>query len=125
MSIPSFLHSTLGQVMVHCHALPLHVALWTTLLMLTVAVASFAPEIAFISSISPSLFPGSLSCADDFARIPLEFPGETLCLPAHMVRRSGFDFFVPTVLAALLVAASACVIRSCSPTMEAERVGGS
>ncbi|KAE8664996.1 UNC93-like protein 3-like [Hibiscus syriacus] len=34
------------------------------------------------------------------------------CLPAHMLKRSKVDFFVPTVFAGLVVAASACVLRS-------------
>ncbi|XP_024032275.1 uncharacterized protein LOC112094822 [Morus notabilis] len=88
----------------------LHAAAWTVLLTLTVAVASFSAEIAFVTAISPSF---SKSCnAKGFVRIPLNDPMEVLCFPAHMVRRSKLDFFVPTVFAALVVAGSACVVRS-------------
>ncbi len=71
------------------------------------AVASFAPVIAFVTAISPS------SCkADGFVRITLDYPKEVMCFPANMVRRSKLDFLLPTLFAALVVAASACVVRS-------------
>ncbi|KAK8562345.1 hypothetical protein V6N13_019638 [Hibiscus sabdariffa] len=63
---------------------------WTTLLTLMVAVASFVPEMAFMSVVSPSspiLF--SQSCnAEGLVRIPLDFPTKKLCLPApaYMVK---------------------------------------
>ncbi|GMN24288.1 hypothetical protein TIFTF001_000504 [Ficus carica] len=87
-------------------------AAWTVLLTVSVAVASFSPEIAFVKAISQtSSF--SKSCgAKGFVRIPLNDPMEVLCFPAHMVRRSKLDFFVPTVFAALVVGGSACVVRS-------------
>ncbi|KFK43089.1 hypothetical protein AALP_AA1G077900 [Arabis alpina] len=86
-------------------------ATWTVLLMFTVAVASFAPEMAFVSTVSSSCGGG-----DGFVKIPTEFPGESVCLSSKMVKRSSFDLFVPSVFAAVMVTASACLIRSCIGT---------
>lgn len=87
---------------------------WTIVLTTTVAIASFAPEIAFVSATSPSSS-FSKSCNEEgYVRIPLNDPTEAMCFPAQMVRRSKLDFFVPTVFAALAVAASACVVRALS-----------
>ncbi|CAI0474965.1 unnamed protein product [Linum tenue] len=104
----------------------LQAAAWTTLLSLTVAVASFAPELAFVSSVSSSSSAPSASAARWlFSRtapactgagmvgLPImESPREVICLPGHMVKRSNWDFFVPTVFAALVVSGSACLVRS-------------
>lgn len=77
------------------------------------AMALFAPEIAFVLAISPfsSWFSGKCN-GIGLVRLPIDFPREVVCLPAHMARRSELDFFVPTLFAALVVAASACVICS-------------
>ncbi|KAL4285088.1 hypothetical protein GQ457_16G010740 [Hibiscus cannabinus] len=90
----------------------LHALTWTALLASMVSIASFSSEMAFVSAISPpSSF--SKSCnVEGLVRIPLDFPREKICLPAHMVKRSKVDFFVPTVFAGLVVAGSACVVRS-------------
>ncbi|KAA0061944.1 forkhead box protein G1 [Cucumis melo var. makuwa] len=92
----------------HCRT----AAKWTALLTLTAAVASFAPEFIFANATSlHSSF--SRSCRrDGYIRIPLDLPGDVLCLPANMVNRSSLDFFVPTVFAALGVGVSACFVRS-------------
>ncbi|VVA90346.1 unnamed protein product [Arabis nemorensis] len=87
-------------------------ATWTVLLMFTVAVASFVPEMAFVSTVSSSCDGGG----DGFVKIPTEFPGESVCVPSHMVKRSSYDLFVPSVFAAVMVTASACLIRSCIGT---------
>ncbi|KAJ4725856.1 putative Forkhead box protein G1 [Melia azedarach] len=108
--LPS-LHSIIQRVKTHSPLL-LCAATWTILLTLTVAMASFAPEVAFVSAISPSSSFSKSCHADGFVRIPLDFPKESVCLPSHMVRRSNLDFFVPTVFAALVVAGSAFVVRS-------------
>ncbi|GMI97083.1 hypothetical protein like AT1G07795 [Hibiscus trionum] len=85
---------------------------WTALLASMVSIASFSSEVAFVSAISPSSS-FSRSCnVEGLVRIPLDFPREKICLPAHMVKRSKVDFFVPTVFAGLVVAGSACVVRS-------------
>ena len=85
---------------------------WTVLLTVTVAVASFAPEIAYVMAISPSSSFSKACNTKGLVRIPLNDPMEVLCFPSHMVKRSRIDFFVPTVFAALVVAGSACVVRS-------------
>ncbi|XP_022755742.1 uncharacterized protein LOC111303615 [Durio zibethinus] len=110
MSFPS-LNSIFRQVIAQWPRF-LYALTWTVLLTLMVSILSFAPEMAFVSAVSPSsLF--SRSCkAEGLVRIPLDFPREKACLPAHMVKRSKVDFFVPTVFAGLIVAASACVVRS-------------
>ncbi|KAL5992056.1 hypothetical protein ACLOJK_012970 [Asimina triloba] len=90
----------------------LYAATWTALLTAAVALASFAPEMAFVHAISPaSAF--SLACRQDGAvRIPLDGPGDVLCLPAHHIRRSKMDLLVPPAFAAAVVAASACLVRA-------------
>ncbi|PON51444.1 forkhead box protein G [Trema orientale] len=90
----------------------LYATTWTVLLTVTVAVASFAPEIAFVTAISPSSSFSKSCNSKGLVRIPLSDPVDVLCFPAHMVKRSRIDFFVPTVFAALVVAGSACVVRS-------------
>ncbi|OMO91298.1 hypothetical protein COLO4_18467 [Corchorus olitorius] len=90
----------------------LHALIWTVLLTLMVSIASFAPETAFVSAVSPSSSFARSCKAEGFVRIPLDFPRERICLPSHMVKRSKVDFFVPTVFAGLVVAASAFVVRS-------------
>ncbi|CAB4312922.1 unnamed protein product [Prunus armeniaca] len=110
MSLP-FFHSLL-RALTSRWPVFLYAATWTLFLTVTVAVASFSPEIAFVTAISPSS-PFSKSCAGEgFVRIPLDYPREAMCFPANMVRRSNLDFFVPTVFAALIVAGSAFVVRS-------------
>lgn len=93
----------------------LYAATWTTLLTATVAVASFAPEVAFVSAISPSsLF--SQRCVDasegSSVRVPIDLPWEVVCLPAHLFTRSRLDLVVPPVFAAVVVAGSAFVVRA-------------
>ncbi|XP_031378507.1 uncharacterized protein LOC116193904 [Punica granatum] len=86
------------------HPVLLHAATWTLLLVLTVLASSLAPEAAFTAAIS-RLHGG-------FIRIPLEVPGEILCVPESMVGTSDFDFLLPTVFAAIAVFGSACLLRS-------------
>ncbi|KAF8395092.1 hypothetical protein HHK36_019032 [Tetracentron sinense] len=101
----------IGRSRSNLRPLLLYALTWTVLLMVTVAVASFSPEIAFVSAISPSSF--SRACQyDGFVRIPLDGPGEMFCLPAHLFRRSTMDYFVPPVFAALVVAGSAFLVRA-------------
>ncbi|KAJ0020482.1 hypothetical protein Pint_32333 [Pistacia integerrima] len=100
MFFPS-LHSIITRLTTRWPLL-LSAATWTILLTLTVAVASFAPELAFVSAISPSSS-FSRSCYAD---------GESLCVPSRMAKRSPLDFFVPTVFSALVVVGSTFVVRS-------------
>ncbi|XP_058742264.1 uncharacterized protein LOC131614723 [Vicia villosa] len=85
---------------------------WVTLLTLTVAVASISPQVTFVSAISPSsLF--SQKCENDrFIRMPLDVPGEILCFSSHLFVKSKIDLIVPPIFAALIVAASTCVVRA-------------
>ncbi|XP_027367380.1 uncharacterized protein LOC113873453 [Abrus precatorius] len=89
----------------------IYAATWVTALTLTVAVASFSPEVAFVSAISPSSS-FSEKCKSKSVRVPLDVPGDTLCFPPHLFTKSHIDTIVPPVFAALIVAASACVVRA-------------
>ncbi|KAF8007717.1 hypothetical protein BT93_K1651 [Corymbia citriodora subsp. variegata] len=85
-------------------------ASWTALLTLTVGVAIFVPEAAFVSAISSSSSSSfSTACpGDDYMRIPLDdVPREVLCIPGSMVGRSKFDTPLPAIFAAILVVGSA------------------
>ncbi|KAL2323352.1 hypothetical protein Fmac_027731 [Flemingia macrophylla] len=78
---------------------------WIVVMMLTVAVASLSPEVAFVSAISSPERCKSKSNV----RVPLE---ESPCFPAHLFTKSHIDVIVPPVFAALTVAASACLVRA-------------
>ncbi|EOY34110.1 hypothetical protein SCA6_010152 [Theobroma cacao] len=106
-----YLNSIFRQVMARWPQL-LRALTWTVLLTLMVSLASFPPEMAFASAVSPSSSFSQSCQAEGLVRIPLDFPTVKVCLPAHMVKRSKADFFVPTVFAGLVVAGSACVVRS-------------
>ncbi|KAL9999236.1 hypothetical protein Hdeb2414_s0495g00905341 [Helianthus debilis subsp. tardiflorus] len=87
---------------------------WTTILTVTVAITSFAPEFAFVWAIAPS---SSFSrvCQDQregFVRVPFDVPSEVFCLPAEMFKKSKMDLVVPPIFAAIVVAASACLVRA-------------
>ncbi|CAA7017701.1 unnamed protein product [Microthlaspi erraticum] len=90
-------------------------ATWTVLLMLTMGFASFAPEAAFMSTLSSS----SNSCGVGgggrygYVRIPIDSPGEIVCVPSDMVKRSSFDVFLPTIFAGVMIIASVSLLRSC------------
>lgn len=60
-------------------------ALWTVLLILTVALASFAPEMAFMSKLSLS--------SDGFVKIPMNLPEEMVIVPSEMIKKSALDLF--------------------------------
>ncbi|XP_058109772.1 uncharacterized protein LOC131252975 [Magnolia sinica] len=90
----------------------LYAASWTALLTATVAVASFCPEMAFVYAISPSSGFSWACRQDSSVRIPLDGPGDVLCLPSQFIRRSRMDLFVPPAFAAAVVAASACLVRA-------------
>jgi hypothetical protein len=44
--------------------------------------------------------------------MPLDVPGEILCFPSHLFVKSKIDFIVPPIFAALIVAASTCLVRA-------------
>ncbi|CAK8536116.1 unnamed protein product [Lathyrus sativus] len=88
---------------------------WTVLLILTAVLASLAPGVAFMFAVSQ--FSSSLSSKPchhhEFVRIPFDSPTEMVCLPEHaVVSTSQFDFFLPTLFAALVVSASTFLLRS-------------
>ncbi|XP_050886027.1 uncharacterized protein LOC127091432 [Lathyrus oleraceus] len=88
-------------------SLLIYAVTWVTALTLTVAVASFSSEVAFVFAISPSN-----KCQGNEIRVPLDVPGDTLCIPGHLFVKSKIDLIVPPVFAALIVASSACVVRA-------------
>ncbi|CAI0471773.1 unnamed protein product [Linum tenue] len=92
----------------------IYAARWTALLTVLVAVASFSPEFAFVSTITAVQSPGSGGeCRrEGMVRVPLDVPGEVFCLPAQMFAKSNIDFVVPPVFAAVVVAGAAWVVRS-------------
>lgn len=99
----------------------LYAATWTTLLTIMVAGASFSPELAFVSAITPNS-PFSQACLQQsdqrqlqgstVVRVPVDVPGEVICLPAQLFRRSKMDLLVPPVFAAVIVAISAYVVKA-------------
>lgn len=117
MSLLGF-HSLLRRV---ASTLPfplLYAATWMVLLIVAAVLASMAPAVAFMFAASPfSSF--SEPCqhyhgggGGEFVRIPLDSPREMVCLPENAVMsRSHLDFFLPTLFAALVVAASTCLLR--------------
>ncbi|GLT89607.1 hypothetical protein SLE2022_075840 [Rubroshorea leprosula] len=89
-----------------------YAATWTVLLTVTVAVASFSPEVAFVSAISPSSSFSRECRKEGSIRVPLDLPGEILCFPVHLFARSKVDVIVPPVFAAVVVAGSVWVVRA-------------
>ncbi|CAL1399136.1 unnamed protein product [Linum trigynum] len=90
----------------------IYAARWTALLTVLVAVASFSPEFAFVSTITAVQSPGGECRREGMVRVPLDVPGEVFCLPAQMFAKSNIDFVVPPVFAAVVVAGAAWVVRS-------------
>ena len=87
--------------------------MWTVLLVFTVVLASLAPAMAFMGATSPSSLFSQPCKGSEFVRIPVDFPREVVCLPEDTVMiRTRLDFFLPTLFAALVVGASACLLRS-------------
>ncbi|KAI3687992.1 hypothetical protein L1987_81698 [Smallanthus sonchifolius] len=87
---------------------------WTTILTVTVAVTSLTPELAFVWAIAPAS-PFSRVCQDQregLVRVPFDVPSEVFCLPAEMFKKSNMDLVVPPIFAAVVVAASACLVRA-------------
>ncbi|KAK9727276.1 hypothetical protein RND81_05G270700 [Saponaria officinalis] len=84
---------------------------WTALLILVVSVASFSPELAFLSSVSLYSTYSQPCGGHGYVRLPLDIPREQLCLPAYMMKRSSVDVFIPTMFAALIVASSALLLK--------------
>ncbi|XP_021290060.1 uncharacterized protein LOC110420953 [Herrania umbratica] len=89
----------------------LYAATWTVLLTAVVAIASFSPEVAFVSAISQSSAFSKECGIEGSVVVPTDVPGAKLCLPDHLVRRSKIDWIVPPVFAAVVVTGSAWVVR--------------
>ncbi|KAL3839558.1 hypothetical protein ACJIZ3_024149 [Penstemon smallii] len=109
----SFLNSLLLQRLSHPR-LPMliYAVTWTALLTVTVAVASFSPELAFVSVIRPASSL-SLACRESRSvRLPLDVPSEIFCFPGRVLKRSRIDMVVPPVFAAVIVAGSAFVVKA-------------
>lgn len=110
--ILSFLPASLLSILLRRRPLIAYTATWTALLTVTVAAASFTPELAFVWAVSPgSAFS---RCGEGQVRVPLEGPvGDVVCVPAQLFGRSkAVDFFVPPLFAALVVAGSAGLVRA-------------
>ncbi|KAF9599076.1 hypothetical protein IFM89_033683 [Coptis chinensis] len=90
----------------------LYTAMWSLMLTVTVAVASLSPEIAFVTTISPTSSFSQACKGNGYGRVPLDLPGEVFCFPIQLFRKSSIDFLIPSVFAALIVAGSACVVRA-------------
>ncbi|RDY03734.1 hypothetical protein CR513_12648, partial [Mucuna pruriens] len=111
-------HSTPPYILVQVQ-LPstsfLNAVTWTVFLMFTVVLVSLASGVAFLLAVSPSSSfskPCQHHGVGHFVRVPLDFPREMVCLPERAVMsRSHFDFFLPTLFAALVVGASTCLLR--------------
>jgi len=102
----------LWETLLQRHPLLLYVTTWTVLITAIVAVVSCSPETAFTWTVSlPPSF--ASACGPVSVRLPLDGPArEVLCLPAQFFERSNLDLIVPPVFAAIVVAASACFVRS-------------
>lgn len=92
----------------------IYMATWTALITVTVAVAAFSPEVAFVWAVSPSSsFARGCRAVGGTVRLPMEGPpGELVCVPVHFFGRSKDDFIIPPLFAALVVASSVCFTRA-------------
>ncbi|OMO66190.1 hypothetical protein CCACVL1_21269 [Corchorus capsularis] len=106
----SFFTSVLHRLTLRWPVL-LYAATWTVLLTAMVALASFSPEVAFVSAISQSSSFSKECGIQGSVRVPVDVPGEKLCLPGHLFGRSKLDWIVPPVFAAVVVTGSAWVVR--------------
>ncbi|CAA0836419.1 Unknown protein [Striga hermonthica] len=90
-----------------------YAAAWTAVLTVTVAVASFTPEVAFVySTVRPASLSSQACREPGSVRLPLDIPSEIFCFPGRFFKRSVLDMFVPPVFAGVIVAGSACVIKA-------------
>ncbi|XP_020101521.1 uncharacterized protein LOC109719332 [Ananas comosus] len=107
-----FVPAAIRAALLHPRPLLLHAAAWTALLTTSVAVASFAPEAAFVWAVSPaSAF--SRGGGGARVRVPTEGPAlEVVCVPARLFGRSRLDALMPPLFAALVVGASAFFVRA-------------
>ncbi|KAI5682301.1 hypothetical protein M9H77_03529 [Catharanthus roseus] len=87
---------------------------WTILLTIVVAIASFSPEIAFVSAINPnsSFSKPCYGGSSGLVRLPLDNSREIFCFPVHYFKRSKMDVIVPPIFAAIIVATSAYAVKA-------------
>ncbi|GAA0143246.1 hypothetical protein LIER_35702 [Lithospermum erythrorhizon] len=85
---------------------------WTFLLIVVVGLAALSVEYVFTSAISPSSYFSQPCVMLGFVRLPLDIPREIISVPVQLVKPSSFDGMVPFVIVALLVAASANLIKN-------------
>ncbi|RCV24675.1 hypothetical protein SETIT_5G104600v2 [Setaria italica] len=83
-----------------------YAATWTAVAVTAVAVAAFAPELAFVWAVGPGT-PLSRACqgGDGFSvGLPLDGPPwDVVCVPAGMFGRAKPDVVVPLVFAVVVV----------------------
>ncbi|KAM0941319.1 hypothetical protein DsansV1_C17g0147511 [Dioscorea sansibarensis] len=107
MTLP-FLPAALRLRLLQRRPLLVYAVTWTALLTSTVAVASFAPEIAFVWAMGLES-----ACGAGAVRVPMEGPpGEVVCVPAKLFERSKMEVVVPPLFAAMVVAGSACFVKA-------------
>ena len=73
----------------------------------TVTVTALSLEMGFSTAVSPHMEMAE-ACA---FRLPLDGPLDRLCVPANLLKKSGMDFAVPPIFAALVVTASALFVQ--------------
>jgi hypothetical protein len=86
-------------------SLLLYAATWTAVAVTAVAVAAFAPELAFVWAVGPGT-PLARACSGG-ARVGLPLDGppwDVVCLPAGAFGRAPPDVIVPLVFAVVVVA---------------------
>ncbi|WOL09266.1 hypothetical protein Cni_G18019 [Canna indica] len=114
MTLP-FLPSTLWTALLRQRPLLLYAVSSSVLLTATVAVTSFAPELAFVWAVMPSSSFSRACAAGGHAavRVPTEGPArEVVCVPAELFARSRMDLVVPPLFAALVVGGSTLFVRA-------------
>lgn len=121
ITFASFCFSKLLQIIIRmwlfsslssaCHTLSTycrsfgHTGSWSIVLVVVAAVAAFAPELAFLWS--------SHECGvEGYVKMPMDLPGNSMCLPSNVVMRSSFDPFIPLIFAPIIVACSGLVLSS-------------
>ncbi|GLJ16081.1 hypothetical protein SUGI_0267770 [Cryptomeria japonica] len=83
---------------------------WTTFLAAVVTVACMACQLAFTSAVLSRKGIGNMVKSEVFVRVPLDMPGDVICLPVALFRPSVMDFVIPPMFAAVVVTASACFV---------------
>jgi len=101
----------------------LYTLCWTLLLAAIVTITALSLEVGFSASLSPSMEvvqqcskdinKGTLAC-QQCSRLPLDGPGDFLCVPSSLFQKTRMDFAVPPIFAGLVVAASALFVQGMS-----------